>query len=125
MSPTADEDKSPDEILAEVYREFREGLAGRVETLRSALERLASGYDAGAADTFYRTAHTLKGTAASFEAGELVEPAKALADLGLRWFEGGALDPLEVDAAFGHLERLVGAVQRYTERVEGTRSDEP
>jgi chemotaxis protein histidine kinase CheA len=119
MCPTADESKSPDELLAEVYREFREGLAGRVETMRSALERLARGYDAGAADTFYRTAHTLKGTAASFEADELVEPATALADVGLRWFDGGELDRLEVDAAFGHLERLVAAVRRYTERAEG------
>ncbi len=76
MCPTADESKSPDELLAEVYREFRDGLAGRVETMRSALERLAGGYDAGAADTFYRTAHTLKGTAASFEADELVDPVQ-------------------------------------------------
>jgi HPt (histidine-containing phosphotransfer) domain-containing protein len=119
MYPTADEGKSPDDLLAEVYREFREGLADRVEMMRSALERLAGGYDAGAADTFYRTAHTLKGTAASFEADELVEPAAALADVGLRWFEGGELDPLEVDTAFRHLERLAGAVQRYTERAEG------
>lgn len=119
MCPTADEDKSPDELLAEVYREFRDGLAGRVETLRSALERLASGYDAGAADTFYRTAHTLKGTAASFEAYELVDPATGLADVGLRWFERGEFDLLEVSAAFRQLEELEGAVQRYVERMEG------
>ncbi|UCC81737.1 MAG: Hpt domain-containing protein [Gemmatimonadota bacterium] len=115
----ADEGKSPDELLAEVYREFRDGLAGRADTIRSALERLAAGYDAGAADTFYRTAHTLKGTAASFEADELVEPAKGLADVGLRWLEDGELDPLEVKAAYRHLEELEGAVQRYVERVEG------
>jgi HPt (histidine-containing phosphotransfer) domain-containing protein len=119
MCPTADEGKSPDELLAEVYREFRDGLAGRVDTIRSALERLASGYDAGAADTLYRTAHTLKGTAASFEADELVQPAKGLADVGLRWFEDGELDLLEVAAAFRQLEELEGAVQRYVERVEG------
>jgi chemotaxis protein histidine kinase CheA len=119
MSPTADEDKSPDELLAEVYREFRAGLAARVHTLRSALERLAAGYDAGAADTFYRTAHTLKGTAASFEADELVDPAKCLAEVGLRWFEDGELDLLEVKAAFRHLEELERAVRRYVERAEG------
>ncbi|NIN71400.1 MAG: hypothetical protein GTO46_05580 [Gemmatimonadetes bacterium] len=119
MCQTADEGKSPDELLAEVYREFRDGLARRIDTIRSALERLASAYDAGAADTFYRTAHTLKGTAASFEADELVDPAEGLADLGLRWFEDGDLDPLEVSAAFRHLEELEGAVQRYLERVEG------
>ena len=79
----------------------------------------SGGYDAGAAESFYRTAHTLKGTAASFEADELVEPATALAEVGLRWFEGGSLDPLDVDAASRNLERLVEAVQLYMERVEG------
>lgn len=119
MCPTADEGKSPDELLAEVYREFREGLAGRVEALQSALERLAGGYDAGAADTFYRTAHTLKGTAASFEADELVEPAAALVEIGLRWFEGAELDLLEVAAASRQLQELEEAVRRYVERVGG------
>lgn len=119
MCPTADEDKSPDELLAEVYREFRDGLAARVHTIRSALERLAAGYDASAADTFYRTAHTLKGTAASFEADELVGPAKGLADVGLRWFELAELNLLEVKAALQQLEELEGAVKRYVERAEG------
>jgi chemotaxis protein histidine kinase CheA len=119
MYPSADEGKNPDELLAQVYREFRDGLAGRVHTIRAALERLAAGYDAGAADTFYRTAHTLKGTAASFEADELVEPAKGLADVGLRWFEEGELDLVEVKAAFRQLEELEIAVQRYVERSEG------
>lgn len=119
MFRTADEGKSHDELLAEVYREFRDGLADRVEALRSALERLAGGHDAGAADSFYRTAHTLKGTAASFEADELVGPAKALADVGLRWLEEAELDPLEVEAAVLELERLEEAVRRYTDRAEG------
>lgn len=119
MCPTADEGKSPDELLAEVYREFREGLAGRVEALQSALRRLAGGYDAGAADTFYRTAHTLKGTAASFEADELVEPAAALVEIGLRWLEGAELDLPEVAAASRRLEELEEAVRRYVERAGG------
>jgi len=119
MISSPDAEQSPDQLLAEVHREFRAGLADRVETLRSALARLAGGYDRAAADAFYRTAHTLKGTAASFEADELVEPAAALTDLGLRWFEGGALDPPEVDAALRQLERLVEAIKSYRERVEG------
>ena len=118
MCPTADENEHSDELIAEVHRDFRRGLPARVETMRAALERLAGGYDAGAAESFYRTAHTLKGTAASFEADELVEPSTALAEVGLRWFEGGSLDPLDVDAATRHLERLVEAVQLYMERVE-------
>ncbi|UCC71215.1 MAG: Hpt domain-containing protein [Gemmatimonadota bacterium] len=118
MCPKPDEQKSPDELLAEVRREFRDGLPSRVEKIRSALEQLAGGYDAAAADTFYRAAHSLKGTAASFEADELVGPAAALTDVGLRWFEGGELDLTEVDAAFADLERLVGAIQSYSARLE-------
>lgn len=119
MCARLDEERSHDELVAEIRREFCEGLPGRLETMRLALERLAESYDAGAADKFYRTAHSLKGTAASFEADELVEPAAALTDVGLRWFEGGRLDRGEVLAAFEYLELLVGAVRRYTARLEG------
>lgn len=119
MWPPADEGKSHEELLAEVYREFGEGLAARVETMRSALERLAGGYDADATETFYRTAHTLKGTAASFEADELIEPAKGLVDVALRWHEDGGFERKEVGDAFRLLEELKLAVRRYLERMEG------
>lgn len=119
MCAMLEHDQDPDGLLAEVRREFCDGLPGRLETLETALERLAKGYDAGAADAFYRAAHSLKGTAASFEADELVGPATALADVGLGWFKGGALDSAALVAARQELERLRGAVKRYTARLAG------
>jgi HPt (histidine-containing phosphotransfer) domain-containing protein len=113
-----DEMRDLDELVAEIRREFCDGLPLRVETMRFALEQLAGGYDADAAEAFYRAAHTLKGTAASFEAEELVGPAAALSDIGMRWFEGGGLDPSEMPAALEELERLREAVRSYSARME-------
>ncbi len=115
----ADEPRDVEELLAEVHREFREGLPMRLEALRSALAELMNGWNATASDLFYRTAHTLKGTAASFDANELVGPATALAKLGLRWEEGGALEREGIEQAWRELERLAEAIERYAERAEG------
>lgn len=108
-----------DELLAEVYREFREGLAGRSAQMRAALEELKSGYEADATEAFYRTAHSLKGAAPSFGADELVGPATALAEAGRRWSEGGFVDDEELEAAFHDLGRLDEAVERYVKAMEG------
>ena len=48
-----------EQILAQIGREFREGLPKRLDRIRSALEILARGYDAAAAEDFYRAAHSL------------------------------------------------------------------
>ena len=89
------------------------GLPKRLDRIRSALEVLARHYDAAAAEDFYRAAHSLKGTAPSFGAHELVAPARALAASGRRWFEAGAVTESELTAAFAEIERLAGAVQRF------------
>lgn len=102
-----------DELLAEIFREFREGLPERVGQLRESLEVLAERYDDKAAELFYRTAHTLKGTAPSFSAHELVEPAALLAEMGKRWCEEGAVNPVELSSARDDLEALSAAVERY------------
>jgi chemotaxis protein histidine kinase CheA len=120
VSPaTPDELRDPDGLLEEIHREFRDGLPDRVEAIRSALERLAGGYDAEVAEEFYRTAHSLKGTAPSFDADELVEPAAALAAAGLGWCEECELEVGEVSAAIEELERLSEAVNAFTARMEG------
>lgn len=108
-----------DELLAEIYREFRDGLPARLETIRVSLEALAEGYDSEAAESFYRTAHSLKGTAPAFGAHGLVAPATSLADAGRRWFEQGELDAAEASAAFKELEQLRIEVERYSAEVEG------
>ncbi len=108
-----------DELLAEVYREFREGLPIRLAEIRAALEALADGYERGATEVFYRTAHSLKGAAPSFGAEELVEPAAALAETGRRWFEGGFVDDEELRIALQDLGQLDEAVERYVSEMEG------
>ena len=108
-----------DESLAEVYREFRLGLPGRLAEMRAALETLADRYEAGATEVFYRTAHSLKGAAPSFGAEQLVEPATALAETGRRWFEGGYVDGEELRVAFEELGQLGEAMERYVNEMEG------
>ncbi|MGD8698326.1 MAG: Hpt domain-containing protein [Gemmatimonadales bacterium] len=108
-----------DELLAEVYREFREGLPERLAQLREALDALADGYEPGATEVFYRTAHSLKGAAPSFGAGQLVDPAAALAETGRRWYEGGFVDGEELRTAIEELGRLDDAVGRYMREMEG------
>ncbi len=108
-----------DELIAEIFKEFREGLPERVDTIRDSLETLADGYDAEAAELFYRTAHTLKGTAPSFGADGLVTPSAALADIGKRWYESGELDTKSATIALEALEQLSIAVQDYIAEMEG------
>jgi len=108
-----------DELLAEVYREFREGLPSRLAEMRAALETLSDGYESGASEVFYRTAHSLKGAAPSFGAAQLVDPATALAETGRRWYEGGFVDSEELRVAFEELEQLDEAVERYVSEMEG------
>jgi HPt (histidine-containing phosphotransfer) domain-containing protein len=113
-----DEQEEMDELLAEIHREFRDGLPARLEQMRAALETLADGYDADASEEFYRVAHSLKGAAPSFYADGLVGPAAALAETGQRWYEGGATDRAELATAFEDLERLTDAVERFVSRME-------
>ncbi len=108
-----------DELIAEIFKEFREGLPGRVDTIRDALETLADGYDAEAAELFYRTAHTLKGTAPSFAADGLVAPSAVLAEIGKRWYESGELDTKSATVALEEVEQLSIAVQEYIAEMEG------
>ncbi len=113
------EQPDADALLAEIHREFREGLAGRLERLHTSLERLAGGYEREAAETFYRTAHSLKGTAPAFGAQALVEPAAALSSLGRRWFEAEAVNPEEIPGARVHLQRLSAETERFIAEAEG------
>lgn len=107
-----------DELLTEVYREFREGLPARVARMRTALETLAAGYEPEATEIFYRTAHSLKGAAPSFGADQLVGPAAELAELGRRWYEGGSVETDELRSAFYDLEQLSEAVEAYVMEME-------
>lgn len=113
------EPQEADALLAEIHREFREGLAGRLERLHTSLEQLAAGYDREAAETFYRTAHSLKGTAPAFEAHALVEPAAALSSVGRRWFEDGTVSPEQIAGAREQFARLEHETERFIAEKEG------
>jgi chemotaxis protein histidine kinase CheA len=105
--------------LAEVRKEFSQGLPQRLEAMQGALAVLRDGYDEGRAEIFYHRAHSLKGTAASFDADELAKHAAELADLGRRWMERKAVKAAEVEQAEAALHRLDAAMQAYRREVEG------
>src|SRR6266571_4272106 len=91
--------------FAEVRAEFVAGLARRVETMRSALAALDGAFRAEQAETLYRAAHSLSGTAASFGVEDLADAAGDLEQLARVWLERGA-----ADAA---LKELDGAARAY------------
>ncbi|KPK65856.1 MAG: hypothetical protein AMS21_03700 [Gemmatimonas sp. SG8_38_2] len=108
-----------EKLIAEIHREFREGLPARLETMRDSLQILSESYESEVAELFYRTAHSLKGTAPSFGADVLVPPSAALAEVGRRWFEDGRLSVEEVSAALVKLEQLSVAMAEYAAETEG------
>jgi HPt (histidine-containing phosphotransfer) domain-containing protein len=97
------------DAVAAVRREFNDGLPGRVDTLESMLEVLSGGFDPAAAETFYHQSHSLKGTAGSFGAEALVQPAAELSELGRRWFDRGAVSAAELSRARRQLAKLRAA----------------
>ena len=113
QDPTGEHDP-----VAQIRREFSDGLPARVERMRSALDAVAHGYDAAMAETFYHAAHSLNGTAASFGAHELVDHAAFLAELGRRWLRVRAVTAEQSLSASGELERLRLAVEQYRARIQ-------
>ena len=71
--------------LAEVRAEFAAGLGQRIDTLRTALERLRTEFSPPDAETLYRAAHSLTGTAGSFGAEALAHVAGDLETLARGW----------------------------------------
>lgn len=107
----------PPEIMAQLRREFQASLPGRLATMEGALEALGSGYVSDAAAEFHRSAHSLKGTAAAYEAEELIEPATKLTELGMHLLETGAVTQTDRTAAAKLLGELQRAVDRYPTRM--------
>ncbi|MDH3292521.1 MAG: hypothetical protein OEO20_12455 [Gemmatimonadota bacterium] len=105
------------QLLAELRREFARVLPGRLAALNEALDACTDHFDRAVAERFYFKAHALMGTAASYGATELVEPAGRLARLGQQWLERGALSAAEIRVAGDGLTLLEGAVTAYQARV--------
>jgi HPt (histidine-containing phosphotransfer) domain-containing protein len=106
-------DSSLDEAVAEVRREFDEGLLDRLDTLTTALGILTQGFKSDAAESFFFNAHSLKGTAGAFGADDLVPPARELSDRARRWLKQGQTSAQELTEAREGLERLREAVSGY------------
>jgi HPt (histidine-containing phosphotransfer) domain-containing protein len=103
-----------------LYREFAAGLSERTATLRGALVGCADGFVAAEVETLYYRAHALKGTAASYGAHELVEPAARLAGIGRGWLERRTMVAGEHAAAAAALGDLEAAVASYRARIGAT-----
>ena len=110
--PPKDE-KNLEEAVAEVRKEFDSGLSGRLNTLTSALDTLQQAFESGAAETFFFSAHSLKGTAGAFGADDLVEPARELSEISRGWLKRGEASTQELADARDELERLRQAVNGY------------
>ena len=106
-----------DPLLASIRREFCDGLATRIETLRSAVIDLDAGYSVELADKFFRAAHSLKGTAPSFGAHELAEHAAILAEAGRAWVSMGHTSTKQLRAAWREVEHLSAAAERFKTAV--------
>jgi HPt (histidine-containing phosphotransfer) domain-containing protein len=98
-------------------REFAAGLSERTATLRTALAACVGVFAAAEVETLYYRAHALKGTAASYGAHELVEPAARLAAIGRGWLERRTTDAQEHAAAVAALADLEAAVASYRVRI--------
>ena len=110
---TPSDEVNLDEALAEVRKEFDRGLPERLATLSTALDVLSQSFDAGAAETFFFNAHSLKGTAGAFGADGMVQPAREMADRARQWLKQGDASARGLAAAREELERLREAVNRY------------
>jgi HPt (histidine-containing phosphotransfer) domain-containing protein len=107
----------PNELLAGLRREFAQVLPSRIATLHQALAACTSQFDSAAVEHFHFKAHSLMGTAASYGATELVEPAARLAGLGRQWLEQGSVSAAAITAAGDGLTVLERAVSAYQARV--------
>jgi len=107
---------SPD-ALVQLRAEFAAGLVHRIETLRAALGRLEQGFHAADAESLYRAAHSLAGTAASFGAQGLAQVAGDLEDLARGWLDRGKSPPEEHRVAAAAVAELDAAAREYRATV--------
>ena len=110
-------DSELEATLAALRREFAGGLPERLAALRLALDALRRNSTRDALRAFHLPAHTLSGTAGSYDAHELTPHVARLAVLGRRWLDAGAAPPVELDEAARELDRLETAIERFRQRV--------
>ena len=99
--------------LAEVRAEFAAGLSQRIDAMRTALERLRTDFHAPDAETLYRAAHSLTGTAGSFGAEALAHVAGDLEALARGWLARGGSVAEEWRVAAAAVSELDAAAREY------------
>ena len=109
--------KDYERAVAALRREFAAGLEERLTRLRAALGRLEHDDTPEARQAFHLPAHSLKGTAAAYQADELVSHAARLTIMGRRWLDMGATPAAERAEAAVELAALEAAIVRYRQRT--------
>jgi len=99
--------------LAEVQREFQQGLTDRLTLMESAFAKLEEGFDTDAAEKIFRQSHSLKGTAGAFGADILVGPAREISAIARRWVDRTSTTESELSDVRGQLVQLRRAVIHY------------
>ncbi|MEA2723835.1 MAG: hypothetical protein QOH59_1606 [Gemmatimonadales bacterium] len=102
---------------AEVRAEFAAGLDRRIGAMRGALQELESGYQAEPAERLHRLAHSLFGTAISFDVEGLAQIAQSLEDTVEGWRKRGAHTRTEQDSAGRLIEDLTSAAAVYLDSL--------
>jgi len=99
--------------LAEVRREFQEGLKDRLALMESAFAVLERGFDSGAAEVVFRQSHSLRGTAGAFGADGLTGPAREISAIARGWVGQNCAAAQDLSEVRRQLDRLHHAVTDY------------
>lgn len=102
---------------AEVRAEFAAGLDGRGAAMRGALEQLQGGYQPEPAERLHRLAHSLTGTAISFDAERLAQIAQALEETVEGWRARGGCSTADRDTAAGLIDEVARSAAEYLEAL--------
>lgn len=110
-------DPGLEDALAALRKEFGATLPTRLAELRQALGGLRQAVSARAIQAFFLPAHSLQGTAGSYEAHELVPHVAQLNKLARGWRDTGTAPASELDEASRELDALSAAMERFRHRV--------
>ncbi len=101
----------------EVRAEFAAGLESRGAAMRGALEQLQGGYQPEPAERLYRLAHSLSGTAISFDAERLAQIAQSLEETVEGWRARGGCSTADRDAAARLIDDVARSATEYVEAL--------
>ena len=103
----------------EVRAEFAAGLDGRVAAMGDALEQLQGGYQPEAAERLHCLAHSLSGTAISFDAERLAQIAQSLEKTVEAWRARGGCSTADRDMAARLIDEVARSAAEYVQALSG------